>query len=162
LIRSIRAGRRALWKAIDMEMEMRPTKVGVLPCSGEEEPEGTITRNAVRLVMEKYRPGLVVSLCLPLYLAGDGAEREFAKKVPVITVDGCGKSCARLATEKFSGEVESFLDVRELLKQWGVTDKLSRSHPGKLEEELTERLAQEIVKLVDHQVEEGKVEVESR
>ena len=145
-----------------MEMEVRPTKVGVISCSGEAEPEGTITRNAVRLVMEKYKPGLVVSLCLPLYLAGDGGERDFAKKVPVIAVDGCEKYCARLATEKYSGEVESWLDVRDLLKRWGVTDKLSRSHPGKLEEELTERVALEIVKLVDRLVEEGKVEVENR
>jgi len=144
-----------------MEMETRPAKVGVLPCSGESEPEGTITRNAVRLVMEKYRPGLVVSLCLPLYLAGDGGEREFAKKVPVITVDGCGKACARLATEKYSGEVESYLDVRELLEKWGVTGRLSRSHPGKQEEELTERVAQEVVRLVDRLVEEGRVEVET-
>lgn len=145
-----------------MEMEMRPTKVGVLPCSGESEPEGTITRNAVRLVMEKYRPGIVVSLCLPLYLAGDGGERDFAKKVPVIAVDGCEKACARLATEKYSGEVESYLDARDLLKQWGVTDKLSRSLPGKLEEELTEKVAQEIVKMVDRLIEEGKVEVGGR
>jgi uncharacterized metal-binding protein len=142
-----------------VEMETRPTKVGVLSCSGEELPEGTITRNAVRQVMEKYRPGLVVSLCLPLYLAGDGGERDFAKKVPVIAVDGCEKACARLATDKYSGEVEAYLDVSDLLRQWGVTDKLSRSHPGKLEEELTERVAQEIVKLVDHLIEEGKVEV---
>ena len=144
-----------------MQMEVRPNKVGVLSCSGEEEAEGTITRNAVRLVMEKYKPGLVVSLCLPLSLAGDGGERDFAKKVPVIAVDGCEKSCARLATEKYSGEVESYLDVRDLLKQWGVTDKLSRSHPGKLEEQLTEKVALEIVKLVDRLVEEGKVEVGS-
>lgn len=137
----------------------RPTKVGVISCSGESEAEGTIARNAVRLVMEKYKPGLVVSLCLPLYLAGDGGERDFAKKVPVIAVDGCGKACARLATEKYSGEVEAYLDIRELLEQWSITDKLSRSHPGKLEEELTERVAQEIVKMVDRLIEKGKVEV---
>ena len=52
--------------------------------------------------------------------------------------------------------------MRDLLEQWGVTDKLSRSHPGKLEEELTEKVALEIVKLVDRLVEEGKVEVDSR
>lgn len=148
---------RAPKEAVELEIETRPTKVGVLPCSGESEPEGTITRNAVRLVMEKYKPGLVVSLCLPLYLAGDGGERDFARKVPVIAVDGCGKSCARLATEKYSGDVESYLDVRDLLKKWGVTEKLSRSHPGKLEEELTERVAQEIVKMVERLVGEGKV-----
>jgi uncharacterized metal-binding protein len=146
----------------EMEMEVKPTKIGVISCSGEAEPEGTIARNAVRLVMEKYRPGLVVSLCLPLYLAGDGGERDFAKKVPVIAVDGCEKSCARLATEKYSGDVASRLDVRDLLKQWGVTEKLSRSHPGKLEAELTDRVAREIVILVDRLIEEGKVQSSDR
>ncbi|MHB8896901.1 MAG: putative zinc-binding protein [Candidatus Geothermincolia bacterium] len=145
-----------------MKMEARPTKVGVISCSGESEAEGTIARNAVRLVMEKYRPGLVVSLCLPLYLAGDGGEREFATRAPVITVDGCEKACAKLATEKFSGAVESSLDVSALLEEWKISDKLSRSHPGKLEEELTERLAREIVRLVDGLVEEGRVEIDGR
>jgi len=143
-----------------VEIEARPTKVGVISCSGESEAEGTIARNAVRLVMEKYRPGLVVTLCLPLYLAGDGGERDFAKKVPVIAVDGCEKTCARMATEKYSGEIASWIDIRELLKQWGVTAELSRSHPGELERELTERVAQEIVRRIDRLIEEGKVEVE--
>jgi len=110
----------------------------------------------------KYRPGIVVSLCLPLYLAGDGGERDFAKKVPVIAVDGCEKACARKATEKYSGEVVSWLDIRDLLGKWGVSEELSRSHPGKLEEEMTEIVAQEIVKLVDQLIEEGKVEVGGR
>ena len=145
-----------------MEMEVRPTKVGVLSCSGESEAEGTIARNAVRLVMEKYRPGIVVSLCLPLYLAGDSGERDFARRVPVIAVDGCDKACARLATDKYSGDVESWIDIRDLINQWGVTEQLSRSHPGKLEQELTERVAQEIVKLVDRLVAEGKVEVDNQ
>ena len=85
-----------------MALETRPKSVGVLSCSGEEEPEGTIARNAVRLVMEKYQPGITVTLCLPLYVAGDEGEREFARKVPVIAVDGCDKACARRATEKYS------------------------------------------------------------
>ena len=141
--------------------EERPSKVGVLSCSVESEAEGTIARNAVRLVIEKYRPGIVVTLCLPLYLAGDGGERDFARKVPVIAVDGCEKACAREATEKYSGEVESWIDIRDLLKHWGVTDKLSRSHPGELEEELAERVAQEIVHRIDTLVKEGKVAVDN-
>lgn len=144
--------------AIGMKTESPPLKVGVLSCSGESEPEGTIARNAVRLVMEKYRPGLVVSLCLPLFLAGDGSEREFARKAPVITVDGCARSCARLATEKYSGEVESSIDVRELLAGWGVTEELSRSHPGALEQELTEKVAGEIARRIDQLVEEAEVD----
>lgn len=140
-----------------MALETKSKFVGVLSCSGEAEPEGTIARNAVRLVMEKYRPGITVSLCLPLYLAGDGGEREFAKKVPVIAVDGCDKACARLSTEKHSGKVRDAIDIRALLREWGVDAKLSRSHPGELEWELTEKVAQEIVKKIDALIESGEV-----
>jgi uncharacterized metal-binding protein len=140
-----------------MTMETRPKKVGVLSCSGEAEAEGTIARNAVRLVMEKYRPGITVSLCLPLYLAGDEGERRFAQTVPVISVDGCGKACARLATEKYSGEVEDAIDISALLRDWGVEGELSRSHPSELEWELAERVAAEIVKRIDRLIAEGKV-----
>lgn len=140
-----------------MALETRPKSVGVLSCSGEELPEGTIARNAVRLVMEKYRPGITVSLCLPLYLAGDGGEREFARKVPVISVDGCGKACARLSTEKYSGQVRDAVDIRALLKEWGVEEELSRSHPGEPEWELAERVAREIVKKIDALIESGEV-----
>lgn len=142
-----------------MKPEQTPEKVGVLSCSGETEPEGTITRIAVRLVMEKYRPGLVVSLCLPLYLAGDGGEREFARSVPVITVDGCGKECALRATRKYSGEVESHLELRGLLEKWGITRTLSRSHPGEFELELADRVAREIVEIVDRLIPEGSTKV---
>ncbi len=144
-----------------MDLEARPKMVGVLSCSGEAEAEGTIARNAVRLVMEKYRPGLTVSLCLPLYLAGDKGERDFARKFPVITVDGCDKACALEATRKYSGEVEDKIDIRALLREWGVEDKLSRSHPGELESELADRVAREIVKKIDKLVEDGKVEIGS-
>lgn len=138
-------------------MDMQPKKVGVLSCSGEAEAEGTICRNAVRLVMEKYRPDVVTTLCLPLYLAGDTGEREFAKKFPVISVDGCGKLCARRATEKHSGAVHDGVDLRALLAGWGVAERLSRSHPGELEDELAERLAAEIVKRIDAIIGEGEL-----
>jgi uncharacterized metal-binding protein len=140
-----------------MALETKPKYVGVLSCSGEAEPEGTIARNAVRLVMERYRPGITISLCLPLYLAGDKGERDFAKKVPVIAVDGCEKACARCATEKYSGNVEECIDIRKLLAEWGVEGKLSRSHPGELEAEITERVAEEITRIIDRFIEEGKV-----
>ncbi len=140
-----------------MTMESKPKFVGVLSCSGENEPEGTIARNAVRLVLEKYRPGITVTLCLPLYLAGDSGEREFAKIAPVIAVDGCEKACAKLSTEKYSGEVSDAIDIRALLREWGVKEQLSRSHPGELEWELIERVAQEIVKRIDFLVQKGEV-----
>lgn len=108
-------------------------------------------------MIEKYRPGATVSLCLPLYLAGDEGERDFAKRFPVIAVDGCDKACARWATEKYSGGVEVCIDIRALLEEWGVRGDLSRSRPGPLEKELTERVADEISSNIDRIISEGKV-----
>ncbi len=74
---------------------MNKSKVGVLSCSGEECIGGTISRLATRKVMEELREGKVVSLCLPLYVAGGQEERFFAKAFPVIAVEGCDKCCAK-------------------------------------------------------------------
>ena len=65
---------------------MPDTKVGVISCSGEECLGGTISRLATRRVVVKLRNGRVVTLCLPLFIAGGIEEREFAKKFPVIAV----------------------------------------------------------------------------
>ena len=94
---------------------MAEGKVGVLACSGEEYLGGTISRLAVRMVMEKLRPGRIVTLCLPLYIAGAEEERDFAKKYPVIAVEGCSKHCSTCASEKFSGKVRGMVDVSEIL-----------------------------------------------
>jgi uncharacterized metal-binding protein len=90
-------------------------KVGIISCSGEEIPEGTISRLATRRVLELMRPGNTVTICLPLFLAGNEAEREFAGKHPTITVDGCDKLCAKNGTEKHSGSVDAALVVSEIL-----------------------------------------------
>lgn len=94
---------------------MGEVKVGIISCSGEEIPEGTISRLATRRVLELLRPESTVTICLPLFLAGDGAERGFAQEHPTITVDGCKKLCAKKGTEKHSGPVSVALVVSEIL-----------------------------------------------
>ena len=99
-----------------MSAEMNKTpKVGIISCSGEEIPEGTISRNAVRRVLESLRPHHAVTLCLPLFLAGNEGERNFARTHPVITIDGCDKQCARWGTEKHGGPVARALVVTDIL-----------------------------------------------
>ena len=88
-------------------------KIGLIACSGEELPEGTVTRWAVRKVLETLRPDDVVTLCLPLFLAGGEGERAFARHYPTIAVDGCGKRCAARATAKFSAEPAAGVVVTE-------------------------------------------------
>ncbi len=96
------------------EMNQAP-KIGIISCSGEEMPEGTISRNAVRRVLESLRPHHAVTLCLPLFLAGNEGERNFARTHPVITIDGCDKQCARWGTEKHGGPVARALVVTDIL-----------------------------------------------
>ena len=77
-------------------------KVGIVACSGEELPEGTVTRLAALKVLEELRPAQTVTICLPLFLAGGEGDRAFAKFYPTIAVDGCDKRCAARATELYS------------------------------------------------------------
>jgi uncharacterized metal-binding protein len=99
---------------------LRPTKVGIVACSGEALPEGTITRIAARLVVEELRPDDTVIMCLPLFLAGDEGEQNFAKFFPTISIDGCEKHCAELGTEKYSGKPTARIYVREVIKEMDI------------------------------------------
>jgi uncharacterized metal-binding protein len=92
------------------------TKVGIISCSGEAIPEGTISRLAARRVLELLRPDVTVTLCLPLFLAGNEGERNFARTHPTITIDGCEKQCAKWGTEKHSGPVSASLVVPEIMQ----------------------------------------------
>jgi hypothetical protein len=91
------------------------TKVGIIACSGEEIAAGTISRLATRRVLELLRPQSTVTLCLPLFLAGEEQERRFARQHPTVTVDGCDKLCAKRGTEQYSGRVAASLVVTDIL-----------------------------------------------
>lgn len=96
-------------------MSQAVPKVGIISCSGEELAEGTISRLAARRVLEGLRPQQTVTLCLPLFLAGEPGERQFAKEHPTITVDGCSELCAKRGTEQHSGRVSRSLVVSDIL-----------------------------------------------
>jgi uncharacterized metal-binding protein len=84
--------------------ELPKKKVGIIACSGEEIPEGTVTRLAALKVLEALRPQQTVTICLPLFLAGGEGDRAFARFHPTIAVDGCEKRCAARSTEMYSGK----------------------------------------------------------
>ena len=96
-------------------MNAKNTKVGIISCSGEAIPEGTISRLATRQVLETLRSDVTVTLCLPLFLAGEEAERNFAKTHPTIAIDGCAKQCAKWSIEKYSAPVSGELIISEIL-----------------------------------------------
>jgi uncharacterized metal-binding protein len=92
-------------------------KVGIVACSGEELPEGMVTRQAALRVLEHLRPEQTVTICLPLFLAGGEGDRAFAKFYPTIAVDGCNKRCAARATELYSNKPAASLVVEDIVAQ---------------------------------------------
>jgi len=94
--------------------ELPKRKAGLVSCSGEEMPEGTVTRLATLRVLESLRLGETVTICLPLFLAGGEGDRAFARFNPTVTIDGCEKRCAAKGTERYSGKPAASIVVTEL------------------------------------------------
>ncbi|MFZ2956128.1 MAG: putative zinc-binding protein [Candidatus Ozemobacteraceae bacterium] len=135
-------------------MDIHVTKVGIVSCSGEEKPEGTVCRLACRKVLSHLRPGETVTICLPLFIAGGEEERTFASKYPTITVDGCEKRCAAKATEKLSGKPRKSLLIPEILREHGLAVPKTRRDYGANEAPIIQAVAEEIAKAVDHVLKE--------
>lgn len=99
--------------------ELPQKKVGIVACSGEELPEGTVSRLAALKVLEQMRPADTVTICLPLFLAGGEGDRAFARFYPTIAVDGCEKRCAARATELYSGKPAASVVVSDIVAERG-------------------------------------------
>ena len=129
-------------------------KVGIISCSGEEIPEGTISRLATRRVLELLRPGSTVTICLPLFLAGNEAEQGFARNHPTITVDGCDKLCAKNGTERYSGPVSAALVVSDILEDCSRCARSTR-HRTDADKEAVWLVSERIAAEVDSILEKG-------
>ncbi|MEM2135469.1 MAG: putative zinc-binding protein [Candidatus Jordarchaeaceae archaeon] len=130
-------------------------KIGIIACSGEDLVEGTLSRVAARIVVEKLRPQNTVILCQPLFIAGGpdrlggNEEREFVKTHPTITVEGCEEECARIAVENCSGPVAATIRVKEIMEKYPDLVPTSREDLGEAGYELAHKIAEEIAKKVD-------------
>jgi hypothetical protein len=125
------------------------TKVGIISCSGEELPGGTVSRIACRKVLDEYKPGETVTICLPLFIAGGEEERTFAAHHPTITIDGCDKFCAAKATEILSKKPKKSLLVPEILKKCGLAPPQRLRNFGPKEDPSVRAVAEEIADTVE-------------
>jgi hypothetical protein len=129
--------------------ELPVKKVGLISCSGEEMPEGTVSRLATRRVLESLRPGQTVTICLPLFLAGGEGDRSFARFYPTIAIDGCEKRCAARGTEMYSGKPAASIVVSELSPHQGEELGTARRLSAR-GQEVVEVTATAVSQLVDH------------
>lgn len=129
--------------------EIRPKKVGIVACSGEEMAEGTVTRLAALRVLETLRPEETVTICLPLFLAGGEGDRAFARYYPTIAVDGCDLRCAARATEMYSGKPAASVVVTDIVAEEGIGRVDGRRHLNEAGQQAVEATAVRVAELVD-------------
>jgi hypothetical protein len=125
-------------------------KVGIVACSGEELPEGTLTRLAALKVLEELRPAQTVTICLPLFLAGGEGDRAFAKFYPTIAVDGCERRCAARATELYSNKPAASILVDEVLDREGLAHPQSCRQLSGADLDAVDAVAGALAAQVDH------------
>lgn len=129
-------------------------KVGIVSCSGEEIPEGTVSRLACRKVLDEFKPGGTVTICLPLFIAGGEEERRFTDKFPTITVDGCEKRCAQKGTEALSGKPAKSLVISEILRSRNIDPPTHRRNLTPQDRIAVQVVAEEVARAVDEVLEE--------
>ncbi len=136
-------------------VELPKKKVGIVSCSGEELPEGTVTRLATLKAMNELRRGDTVTICLPLFLAGGEGDRAFARFYPTIAVDGCELRCAARGTEMYSGKPAASIVVREVVADSHMEPPAGRrqlNEPGLRAVDATaERIASQVDELLGRQ-----------
>jgi len=124
-------------------------KVGIVACSGEEMPEGTVSRVAALKVLEELRPNDTVTICLPLFLAGGEGDRAFARFYPTVAIDGCEKRCAARATEMYSGKPAASIVVTEVVSRNGLGPIRGSRTLNEAGMQAADLVAQEVARLVD-------------
>ena len=124
-------------------------KVGIVACSGEELPEGTVTRLAALKVLEQLCPADTVTICLPLFLAGGEGDRAFARFYPTVAVDGCGRCCAARATEMYSGKPAASVVVSDLVAENGLGQPEGNRRLNAAGRQAVEVTASRVAEMVD-------------
>ena len=128
-------------------MKINSRKIALISCSGEDLPEGTVSRVATRRILEQRDD--TVTICLPLFLAGGQGERDFAKENPCITVDGCQKMCAAVGVKKYGGVTpRSTIVISEVAKTLRCPKPTSKS---KITSD-DEKLVKNTMKIIDERI----------
>ncbi|MBS7288106.1 MAG: hypothetical protein KIH01_05030 [Candidatus Freyarchaeota archaeon] len=125
--------------------------VGIVACSGEEIPEGTVTRIATRIVIEELKPTQTMVICLPLYISGKEDERSFVRRQPTIIVDGCDKGCAEKTIRINNGKVAAVVRVSDVMNECGLKLNSKRrldKEGEKLARKVAEKIAEEVDKII--------------
>ncbi|MHA1309458.1 MAG: putative zinc-binding protein [Candidatus Helarchaeota archaeon] len=125
----------------------------MVACSGPEIINGTLSRAVARIIFEKKCPHKTIIFCQGLFKAGGlerhGNERDFVKKHPTITIEGCNKQCAKIAIENYSGPVSATFNIEDFIKKYPKLKLGSKEHLNENGNLFVEKIADIVSKKVN-------------
>lgn len=130
-------------------MGKKPKKVVVLPCSGIGKVYGALARETTYELVEKVRPGLATTTCLPLLVIKDPEAVALVTENPVITIDGCPKDCAKKSVEALGKVVDQAYEAIKFYKEHKDLKPEGIAEVNETGRKLAAVAAEEVAKAVD-------------
>ncbi|MFI5329447.1 MAG: putative zinc-binding protein [Desulfobaccales bacterium] len=124
-------------------------KVVVLPCSGIGKVYGALARETMYELLERVRPDMVVTTCLPLLVIKDPEAVALVTGNPVITIDGCPKDCAKKSVEALGKAVDQAFEAIKFYKEHKDLKPEGISEVNETGRKLAAVAAEEVAKVVD-------------
>ena len=131
-------------------------KFVILPCSGIGKNVGTVGRWAAYELVQNVRPDDTRLLCLARLTIADEEAMDVLRTHPVVTIDGCPKSCASLNVERNACPVaKKYVMSKFLVKYKELKLGVDVTDPGAAALEMAQRIAQDIAEDIDQLKEEA-------
>ena len=130
-------------------MGKKQKKVVVLPCSGIGKVYGAVARETMYELVEKLRPGLATTTCLPLLVIRDPEAVALVTENPVITIDGCPKDCAKKSVEALGKMVDKAYEAIKFYKEHKDLKPEGIAEVNETGRKLAAVAAEEVAKVVD-------------
>jgi uncharacterized metal-binding protein len=130
-------------------MAKKHQKVVVLPCSGIGKVYGALARETMYELLERVRPDMVVTTCLPLLVIKDPEAVALVTGNPVITIDGCPKDCAKKSVEALGKVVDQAFEAIKFYKEHKDLKPEGIGEVNETGRKLAAVAAEEVAKVVD-------------
>ena len=128
-------------------------KVVIVACAGTDKALGSVTRE-VAFKVNELRPKDTIIVSIPPLAAQVNTTIELVKKYPTIIIDGCAERCATKIAAKNQVKIREKIFLPQCTKKYNLMPDTAYDI-GVAGKDLAQKVAQEVVALVDKVLRKG-------
>ncbi len=136
-------------------IEQKPDRLIIVPCSGIGKTYGSVSREAAYDVAGELRPEQTQLVALAMLVMGDQQARAAVANAPAITIDGCKLACATKMVQECGGRVAQNFAVLEVYRRYKQFKPQGIAELNEGGRQLARALAEEIAAVVDDKLAGG-------